>query len=198
MKKSVDLALEWIPGAEAVWLRGDFNDWARTEYAFSSESFGKWSIRIPAKEDGSCRIRHNSKIKLTILVRSTGKLIDRISPWAKYVYQEPNSVVYDWHFYNPSSEEKYAAKFDRPEKPKAPRIYEAHVGIASDKEWIEKKKSKNFQKICNIEKFNFFINAIEFGRLKNVIQNPKIRKASAHTRTLQTTCFLASPKMVTT
>lgn len=130
------VGLEWIPGAEAVWLRGDFNNWARTEYAFSSESFGKWSIKIPALEDGSCRIPHNSKIKLTILVRSTGKLIDRISPWAKYVYQEPNSVVYDWHFYNPSSEEKYAAKFDRPEKPKAPRIYEAHVGIASDKKGI--------------------------------------------------------------
>lgn len=145
---SVDLALEWIPGAEAVWLRGDFNNWARTEYAFSSESFGKWSIKIPALEDGSCRIPHNSKIKLTILVRSTGKLIDRISPWAKYVYQEPNSVVYDWHFYNPSSEEKYAAKFDRPEKPKAPRIYEAHVGIASDKERIEK-YLKNNQEVKN-------------------------------------------------
>ena len=44
---------------------------------------------------------------------------------------------------HPKNEEKYAAKFDRPEKPKAPRIYEAHVGIASDKERIENFTYKN-------------------------------------------------------
>ena len=47
-------------------------------------------------------------------------------------------MTYDWHFV-PSKLDPiptYKCKFDRPVKPSALRIYEAHVGIASPKEGI--------------------------------------------------------------
>lgn len=128
------VGMEWVPGAEAVFLRGEFNDWNRTEFAYKKLDHGKWQIQIPANEDGSCRIDHNSKIKLVILCSDTGKMEDRISPWAHYVAQEKDNPSYDWHFYNPAV--RYQPRFDRPPKVTSCRIYEAHVGISSDKEGI--------------------------------------------------------------
>ena len=84
---TLTLGYEWVPGAEAVFLRGDFNSWKRTEFQFEKLDFGKWKIVIPPNPDGTCRIPHNSKIKLVILCHKTGELLDRISPWAEYVYQ---------------------------------------------------------------------------------------------------------------
>ena len=89
---------------------------------------------IPPKEDGTCRIPHNSKIKLCVLVRETGQMVDRISPWAEFVFQEPKAKTFDWHFYNPPT--RYRQIHDRPKRVASARIYEAHVGIASDKEGI--------------------------------------------------------------
>jgi len=128
------VGLEWVPDAEAVFLRGDFNEWMRTDFPYKKLDHGKWEINIPPNSDGSCRIRHNTKIKLAILGKETGQLFDRISPWAHYVCQEKDTPSYDWHFYNPPI--RYEPKFDRPRKVRSCRIYEAHVGISSDKEGI--------------------------------------------------------------
>ena len=128
--------MEWAPEAEAVCLRGDFNQWKRLEYNYEKLDFGKWRISIPPNKDGSCRIPLDSKLKLTILNVNSGKLIDRISPWARYVKQPPKQPVYDWHFYNKRVVAAYKAKFDRPKKPEALRIYEAHIGICSPKEGV--------------------------------------------------------------
>ena len=53
--------LEWAPQAEAICLRGEFNDWKRLEYNYEKLDFGKWRINIPPKEDGTCRIPFDSK-----------------------------------------------------------------------------------------------------------------------------------------
>lgn len=62
----------------------------------------------------------------------SGELVDRLDPWASYVVQPPKSsgsVTYDHVFWNPS--DKYVLKEKKPDKPRALRIYESHVGIAS-------------------------------------------------------------------
>jgi hypothetical protein len=46
---------------------------------------------IPAREDGSCLIQHLSEIKVIIRTKD-GKLVDRLSPWAKYVVQPPKEA----------------------------------------------------------------------------------------------------------
>lgn len=72
-----------------------------------------------------------SKIKLVIKTPS-GELVDRLDPWASYVVQPPKSsglFTYDHVFWNPS--DKYVLKEKKPDKPRAWRIYESHIGIAS-------------------------------------------------------------------
>lgn len=121
-------ALEWAPGAEGVYLKGDFNDWNSTSHAYERLPFGKWKLKIPVLEDGSCPIKHLSKLKLTIRTKS-GELVERLSPWATYVKPPTGSFQYEMIFWNPPQPYKFKnKKVDAPENLK---IYEAHIGISS-------------------------------------------------------------------
>uniref|UniRef100_A0A5K3EQB0 1,4-alpha-glucan branching enzyme n=1 Tax=Mesocestoides corti TaxID=53468 RepID=A0A5K3EQB0_MESCO len=57
-----------------------------------------------------------------MVIGPDGAKHDRISPWATYVKNFDKNIVYD-HRYN--------LKYPHPPKPKALRIYESHVGIAT-------------------------------------------------------------------
>uniref|UniRef100_A0A5K3EQ55 1,4-alpha-glucan branching enzyme n=1 Tax=Mesocestoides corti TaxID=53468 RepID=A0A5K3EQ55_MESCO len=121
--------LEWAPGAREMYLRGDFNDWREYEYPFTKLEFGKWELVIPPNGDsGKPVIPHLSKVKLMV-IGPDGAKHDRISPWATYVKNFDKNIVYDHVFYNPPS--RYNLKYPHPPKPKALRIYESHVGIAT-------------------------------------------------------------------
>ncbi|XP_033752279.1 1,4-alpha-glucan-branching enzyme-like [Pecten maximus] len=120
--------MEWAPGAEGIYLRGDFNNWEQTQYPFTKGEFGKWHLTLPPKPDGSCPIPHNSKIKLVIRTKS-GELVDRLSPWANYVVKQEKVPVFDQVFWDPP--QLYTFKNPHPSKPDSLRIYECHVGISS-------------------------------------------------------------------
>ena len=92
--------LEWAPGAEALFLRGDFNGWNQSSHPFKRQAHGKWELVMPAAADGTCAIPHESKVKLLVKSKD-GQLLDRICPWATYVVQPQDSVVYDHVFWNP-------------------------------------------------------------------------------------------------
>lgn len=119
---------EWAPGAEGVFLRGEFNGWNQTQYPFTRREHGKWELKIPPNPDGSCPINHNSKIKLVIRTKS-GELVDRLSPWANFVTQPDSTKAYDQVFWSPP--QKYQFQRPRPKRQDDLRIYESHVGIAS-------------------------------------------------------------------
>ncbi|XP_039600888.1 1,4-alpha-glucan-branching enzyme-like [Polypterus senegalus] len=119
---------EWAPGAEAVFLTGDFNGWNHFSHPYKKNEYGKWDLYIPPNNDHSSPINHGSKLKVVIRCRN-GQLVFRISPWAKYVVREDNSVIYDWVHWDPPHPYKF--KHPRPKKPQSLRVYEAHVGIAS-------------------------------------------------------------------
>ena len=50
---------EWLPGAEDVYLFGDFNGWQRTQLRLRKDSDGVWSISCPTRVSatGSCTAR---------------------------------------------------------------------------------------------------------------------------------------------
>uniref|UniRef100_T1JBA1 1,4-alpha-glucan branching enzyme n=1 Tax=Strigamia maritima TaxID=126957 RepID=T1JBA1_STRMM len=122
--------LEWAPNADGVFLRGDFNNWEKFTHPFTKLEFGKWQINLPPNHDGSCPIRHMSSVKI-VMVSKDGKVEDRLSPWATYVGRAPDSPPVMQHFFwNPP--ETYYFKYPKPKKPKNLKIYEAHIGIASD------------------------------------------------------------------
>ncbi|XP_072477736.1 1,4-alpha-glucan-branching enzyme isoform X2 [Notamacropus eugenii] len=119
---------EWAPGAEGVFLTGDFNGWNPFSYPYKKLEYGKWELYIPPKDNKSSVVPHGSKLKVVITSKS-GEILYRISPWAKYVVREGGNVNYDWIQWDP--ENPYQFKHSRPTKPKGLRIYESHVGISS-------------------------------------------------------------------
>ncbi|KAJ8275603.1 hypothetical protein COCON_G00073550 [Conger conger] len=119
---------EWAPGAEALFLTGDFNNWDPTSHPYTKKEHGKWELYLPPKKDKSPAVPHESKLKVVVQTQE-GESLFRISPWAKYVTKRLDSNTYDWIHWDPLY--PYLHKHARPKRPRSPRIYEAHVGIAS-------------------------------------------------------------------
>ncbi|XP_071795416.1 1,4-alpha-glucan-branching enzyme-like [Asterias amurensis] len=121
---------EWAPSAEAVYLRGDFNEWRSKEHAFQSIGYGKWEITLPPNADGSCPIAHKTIIKLQIQTKS-GELVERLSPWSTYAVQCQETMLFQSVWWNPPEDQQYKAKHPKPKPAQGLMIYEAHIGIAS-------------------------------------------------------------------
>lgn len=124
--------MEWAPGAQQLFLTGDFNQWNNTSHPFTKCDFGLWKLTIPPDEKGLCRIAHLSEIKIVVQTQS-GEQVHRISPWATYVVKPPitEGLTYKHLLWHPPESERYTLKNKRPEKPQNMKIYEAHVGIAT-------------------------------------------------------------------
>jgi 1,4-alpha-glucan branching enzyme len=121
---------EWAPNAISIFLIGDCNGWRKEpEYALRRISEGgNWELRLPAD-----RLEHSQLYKLLILW--PGGHGERIPAYARRAVQDPHtklfaaqvwapSAIYQWH------ENHYC----RPQC--APRIYEAHIGMAQREEKI--------------------------------------------------------------
>ena len=63
---------EWLPGADAAWLTGDFNFWAKWEYPLQHIGNGVWEIHL----DGWDALKHGQFVKL--LVGRQGTSFERI------------------------------------------------------------------------------------------------------------------------
>ncbi|XP_017884300.1 1,4-alpha-glucan-branching enzyme [Ceratina calcarata] len=125
------VATEWAPGAQELFLTGEFNGWNKTANSYKKLEYGKWQLQLPPNPDGSCPIKHNSEVKL-IIKSHNNELLERLSPWATYVTQnKAESATYKQRLWNPLPENVYKFKHPKPKKPESLRIYECHVGIAT-------------------------------------------------------------------
>ncbi|KAL0117578.1 hypothetical protein PUN28_010409 [Cardiocondyla obscurior] len=125
------IAREWAPGAQEVFLTGEFNNWQRTAAPYKKLEYGKWELQLPPNADGSCPLKHNSEVKL-IIKSHNNELLERLSPWATYVTQKPDKsegTTYKQRIWHP--ENTYKFKHPKPKRPESLRIYECHVGIAT-------------------------------------------------------------------
>lgn len=122
---------EWAPAAQEAQLIGDFNGWNGANHRMEKNQFGVWSIRIP-DSDGKPFIPHSTRVKFRFKY-GNGVWVDRIPAWIKYATVDPTKFAapYDGVYWDPPPEESYHFKHPRPPKPKAPRVYEAHVGMSS-------------------------------------------------------------------
>lgn len=122
---------EWAPAAQEAQIIGDFNGWNGSNHAMEKNQFGVWSIKIPDSW-GYPAVAHNSRVKFRFK-HSNGIWVDRIPSWIKYATVDPAKFAapYDGVYWDPPPSERYEFKYPRPPKPRAPRIYEAHVGMSS-------------------------------------------------------------------
>ncbi|EPS72458.1 hypothetical protein M569_02296, partial [Genlisea aurea] len=132
---------EWAPAAQEAEIIGDFNGWSGSGYKMEKNQFGVWFIRIPDSH-GNPAIPHNSKVKFRFK-HGNGVWIDRVPAWIKYATQDPTrfAAPYDGVYWDPPPHERYHFKHPRPPKPRAPRIYEAHVGMSGSEPRINTYKN---------------------------------------------------------
>ncbi|XP_073275116.1 1,4-alpha-glucan-branching enzyme-like isoform X2 [Primulina huaijiensis] len=122
---------EWAPAAQEAEVVGDFNGWNGSGHKMEKNPYGVWTIRIP-DVGGNPAIPHNSRVKFRFK-HGNGVWVERIPAWIKYATQDPTrfAAPYDGVYWNPPPSERYEFNHSRPPKPKASRIYEAHVGMSS-------------------------------------------------------------------
>ena len=119
---------EWMPACEHCALVGDFNQWDASKTPMTRDAFGTWSCELNKGE-----IPHNSRVKIRIFT-GNGNHVDRIPAYIRYACVPANEMgaKYDGVYFDPPVEEQHQWKHKKgPEKPEAPRIYEAHVGMSA-------------------------------------------------------------------
>ena len=89
---------EWLPGAEDVYLFGDFNGWQRTQLRLRKDSDGVWSIFLPDESFGD-RLVHGSLVKM--LVHGANGWLERIPSYIRRVVQDPVSKNFTGQLWAP-------------------------------------------------------------------------------------------------
>lgn len=119
---------EWAPGAGFLSLIGDFNQWDRNANPMTRDDHGIWSIFLPDREYGR-RLVHGGGVK--VHVRSVhAEAMDRVPAYIRRVTYDPKTYDPSGQYWNPPA--AYEWKSTIPDTTGAPRVYEAHVGMATE------------------------------------------------------------------
>ncbi|MGH7179441.1 MAG: alpha amylase C-terminal domain-containing protein [Tepidisphaeraceae bacterium] len=120
---------EWAPGALQVRLVGDFNDWDRYGNPLVRDSFGVWSLFLP-DDSFESRLVHGSRVKAHVIIENA-EPVDRIPAYIRRAIQEPpHHGQFVGQYWNPP--DPYRFRHPQPRLNRAPRIYEAHIGMAQE------------------------------------------------------------------
>ena len=118
---------EYAPHAHLLSLVGDFNNWDNNANPATRDEHGNWHLALPANALG-----HLSNYKVSIQGDNGTHL--RLSPFTRYATQNLDNHEFTGTVWHPA--QPYQWKNQRPAKPTAPRIYEAHLGIATEREGV--------------------------------------------------------------
>jgi 1,4-alpha-glucan branching enzyme len=130
---------EWAPNAYAVYLTGDFCDWETKKYRLEPEGNGIWQIELPLELFDFNKYKNGIKIK-AYLVTCIGQHF-RIPLYSKYVVQDPETKDFSTLLLPEEKTSNFKWKSDiskikKEKKTKPLLIYEAHVGMAQEKDGI--------------------------------------------------------------
>lgn len=117
---------EWAPNATSISLIGDFNQWRVTpEFAFKRLSAGGvWELHLQGNA-----LKHGDLFKLN--VAWPGGWAERIPAYVRRTIQDQHTKIFSAQVWWP--EQPYSWKHDPFTRSiEAPRIYEAHVGMAQE------------------------------------------------------------------
>jgi 1,4-alpha-glucan branching enzyme len=116
---------EWAPNATAIELIGAFNNWqASPDFRFTRRDAGVWELTLTA-----AAIRHEDLFKLR--VHWNGGSGERLPAYARRVVQDENTKIFSAQVWCPAQSYRWnQPQFQRTAS--APRVYEAHVGMAQE------------------------------------------------------------------
>ncbi len=115
---------EWAPGADEMYLMGDFNNWDRRSCAMLKKPGGIFEVYLPGKDalkDGQ---------KVCALVIRDGKELERIPVYARYVVQDPDTLGWSAQMHIPEAPYTWVNNSFKPQKDLF--IYECHIGMAQE------------------------------------------------------------------
>jgi len=118
---------EWAPGARQLWLIGDFNGWDRRAHPMTRGRDGTWSLFLPGNT-----LPHGSRLKVHVVTDRLGGQ-DRIPAYIRRATQDQHED-FAGVFWDPPA--PHAFRHAPPPRPRALRIYEAHVGMATEEERV--------------------------------------------------------------
>ncbi len=122
---------EWAPGAQGLFLMGDFNGWDRQSHPLTRKEWGVWEIFLPEKEYKDT-FKHKSLVKVHVV--SKKHALDRIPAYITRVVQDEETKDFSGQLWFPEEEFAWTdQKFKLGKSLEAPLIYECHVGMGQEK-----------------------------------------------------------------
>jgi 1,4-alpha-glucan branching enzyme len=121
---------EWAPAADALFLFGDFNNWDRSAHPLERKDGGIWEVFIPASQ-----LKHGMKVKVHVKTGIGNR--DRIPAYIRRTVQDPDTHDFTGQVWRPDKAFKWTdGKFPLKKIKESPLIYEAHIGMAQEKEGV--------------------------------------------------------------
>lgn len=115
---------EWAPRATKIVLVGDFCDWKDSQYEFLRDG-DDWLLELP-----DALLNHGDNYKLHVYWDGGDGY--RIPAYARYVVQDDETKLFAAQIWQPAKQFAWTDRgFKLPADP--PLIYEAHVGMSSEK-----------------------------------------------------------------
>lgn len=114
---------EWAPGADKMFLTGDFNNWDIYANPMTRLDNGVFEINIGNELQKG--------MKVQAIIEKDGQILRRVPSYATKVVQD--EVTYLWAAEVCEISNPYDWEDDNFKMPKTPLIYECHVGMAQDK-----------------------------------------------------------------
>ena len=114
---------EWAPGADALYLSGEFNNWSADETPLTRLPGGSWEVKLP---EGTL----HDGMRVKTVVRNGSTVTWHIPLYARRVIQDPESYEWICEVWDPI--EPYAWTDGDFEADPHLFIYESHVGMATE------------------------------------------------------------------
>lgn len=121
---------EWAPAAEGLFLIGDFNGWDRTSHPLKRNEEGDWEIFVKGDV-----LKHGDRVKVHVVHQGKGR--DRIPAYIRRANQDPHTHDFTGQVWQPPKPFRWTdGSFKLDPIYEAPIIYEAHIGMAQEKEGV--------------------------------------------------------------
>ena len=115
---------EWAPGAEKMYLTGDFCGWNRYAHPMTRKDGGVFELFLPGRD----ALKNGQRVR-AITVRN-GVEMERIPLYATYVVQDKETIQWDAVIHVTDEPFRWTDGKFKPEK--TLYIYETHVGMAQE------------------------------------------------------------------
>ena len=119
---------EWAPGADAIHLIGEFNDWNRESHPLTRIENGVWEITLPGRN----ALKHGQKVK--IQVTKDGVASDHLPAYIHRAVQDETTNLFDGIIWEPEHPYQWTDGGYRKRKVSPLFIYEAHIGMGQEEE----------------------------------------------------------------